>query len=59
MIAANDITTEGLGFNSDNNALHVIWNSGDIYLPATSKQALAHSLLTIIAQQYKKNNDDR
>ena len=57
MIAANDITTEGLGFNSDNNALHVIWNDGDEYLPATNKQALAHALLTIIAQQYNKNND--
>ena len=57
MIAANDITTEGLGFNSDSNALHVIWADGDKYLPATSKQALAHTLLTIIAQQYNRNND--
>lgn len=55
MIAANDITAEGLGFNSDNNALHVIWNDGDKHLPATSKAELAKGLVSLIAQQYNKN----
>ena len=56
MIAANDITTEGLGFNSDNNALHVIWSDGDKKLPATSKHALASQLLNLIAQQHSKTH---
>ncbi|WP_338519619.1 bifunctional phosphopantothenoylcysteine decarboxylase/phosphopantothenate--cysteine ligase CoaBC [Alteromonas gracilis] len=56
MIAANDITTEGLGFNSDNNALHVIWSDGDKKLPATSKYALASQLLNLIAQQHSKTH---
>jgi len=55
MIAANDITSEGLGFNSDNNALHVIWQNGDVHLPATSKAELAKGLLQLVAQQYNKN----
>jgi phosphopantothenoylcysteine decarboxylase/phosphopantothenate--cysteine ligase len=52
MIAANDITAEGLGFNSDKNALHVIWRDGDEKLPATSKAELATQLLAIVAKQY-------
>lgn len=54
MIAANDISAEGLGFNSDNNALHVIWHDGDKQLPATSKQALAEALLELIAVQHDR-----
>ena len=48
MIAANDITVDGLGFNSDTNALHVLWNGGDKKLPATSKSELAHQLISLI-----------
>jgi phosphopantothenoylcysteine decarboxylase/phosphopantothenate--cysteine ligase len=54
MIAANDITAEGLGFNSDSNALHVIWPDGDEKLPATSKSALAVQLVALISEQYSK-----
>ncbi|WP_334020835.1 bifunctional phosphopantothenoylcysteine decarboxylase/phosphopantothenate--cysteine ligase CoaBC [Alteromonas sp. S015] len=56
MIAANDITAEGLGFNSDKNALHVIWQGGDKRLPATSKNELAGQLLALIAERYALNN---
>lgn len=56
MIAANDITAEGLGFNSDKNALHVIWQDGDKKLPATSKNALAEQLLALIAERFALNN---
>ncbi|GEA13567.1 bifunctional phosphopantothenoylcysteine decarboxylase/phosphopantothenate--cysteine ligase CoaBC [Alteromonas sp. KUL49] len=54
MIAANDITVEGLGFNSDNNALHVIWPEGEKRLAPMSKADLSIALLTIVAQQYNK-----
>ena len=56
MIAANDITEAGLGFNSDRNALHVIWPDGDKRLPAATKTELAHQLLSLVAEHYKKNN---
>ncbi len=54
MIAANDITVEGLGFNSDSNALHVIWSDGEEHLAPMSKADLSVALLSLIAQQYKK-----
>lgn len=54
MIAANDITREGLGFNSEENALHVIWHDGDMHLPPDSKVNIARSLITLIAEQYNK-----
>lgn len=52
MIAANNITADGLGFNSDKNALHVIWSGGDKKLPATSKRELAHQLISLIATRF-------
>ncbi|MEG3765347.1 bifunctional phosphopantothenoylcysteine decarboxylase/phosphopantothenate--cysteine ligase CoaBC [Alteromonas sp. 14N.309.X.WAT.G.H12] len=54
MIAANDITREGLGFNSEENALHVIWHDGDRHLPPDSKVNIARSLITLITEQYNK-----
>ncbi|BFT32134.1 bifunctional phosphopantothenoylcysteine decarboxylase/phosphopantothenate--cysteine ligase CoaBC [Alteromonas sp. D210916BOD_24] len=56
MIAANDITADGLGFNSDKNALHIIWPDGDKKLPATSKTELAAQLLSLIAQRFALAN---
>lgn len=54
MIAANDISAAGLGFNSDSNALHVIWQDGDAQLPPQTKSALADQLLALIHQQFTK-----
>ncbi|WP_137165366.1 bifunctional phosphopantothenoylcysteine decarboxylase/phosphopantothenate--cysteine ligase CoaBC [Salinimonas lutimaris] len=54
MIAANDISAAGLGFNSDSNALHVIWQDGDAQLPPQTKNALADQLLALIHQQFAK-----
>lgn len=54
MIAANNISTAGLGFNSDHNALHVIWPDGEQHLPAQPKVQLAGELLSVVATQFKK-----
>jgi phosphopantothenoylcysteine decarboxylase/phosphopantothenate--cysteine ligase len=51
MIAANDVSVQGLGFNADNNALQVFWHQGSQQLPATDKLTLARQLLTLINQQ--------
>lgn len=51
MIAANDVSIQGLGFNADNNALQVFWHNGLHSLPATDKLSLARQLLTLINQQ--------
>ncbi|MGE6650531.1 bifunctional phosphopantothenoylcysteine decarboxylase/phosphopantothenate--cysteine ligase CoaBC [Shewanella colwelliana] len=53
MIAANDVSDPALGFNSDDNALKVYWENGQLELPATDKLTLARQLLTLIAKQMK------
>ncbi|MCL1077030.1 bifunctional phosphopantothenoylcysteine decarboxylase/phosphopantothenate--cysteine ligase CoaBC [Parashewanella spongiae] len=50
MIAANDVSIADQGFNSDSNALQVIWDGGQHALPAMNKQILAHQLMSIIVE---------
>ncbi|MFS1701324.1 bifunctional phosphopantothenoylcysteine decarboxylase/phosphopantothenate--cysteine ligase CoaBC [Alteromonas sp. AMM-1] len=56
MIAANDITRAGLGFNSDANALQVFWKDGSIELPPQPKTELALALLKLINERYQLKN---
>jgi len=49
MIAANRVGA-GLGFNSEENALHVFWEAGEQVLPVTGKGKLARQLLDLIAE---------
>ena len=55
MIVANDVSVEGIGFNSDDNAATVIWKTGQAELPKASKRQLARSILSLIAQQCVNN----
>jgi phosphopantothenoylcysteine decarboxylase/phosphopantothenate--cysteine ligase len=57
MIAANDITVAGLGFNSDANALQVFWPDGRCDLPAQPKTELALALLNVVIERYQEKND--
>ncbi len=57
MIAANDVSIQGLGFNADSNALQVFWQDGSQQLPATDKLTLARQLLTLIEQQLKNHEN--
>ncbi|QPG05709.1 bifunctional phosphopantothenoylcysteine decarboxylase/phosphopantothenate--cysteine ligase CoaBC [Salinimonas marina] len=58
MIAANNIATAGLGFNSDHNALHVIWRDGEHHLPPQPKVQLAAELLSLVATQFNKKTSN-
>ncbi len=51
MIAANDVSVAGLGFNADANALRVFWPQGSQELPATDKLTLARQLLSLIVKE--------
>ncbi|PKF80219.1 bifunctional phosphopantothenoylcysteine decarboxylase/phosphopantothenate--cysteine ligase CoaBC [Vibrio sp. vnigr-6D03] len=51
MICANDVSIQGLGFNSDSNALHLFWKEGDKILPTASKVELGKALMEEIAAQ--------
>jgi phosphopantothenoylcysteine decarboxylase/phosphopantothenate--cysteine ligase len=52
MIAANRVGA-GLGFDSEENALHVFWEAGEQVLPVTGKGKLARQLLDLIAEQFQ------
>jgi len=51
MIAANPVGP-GLGFDADDNALHVFWEGGDQLLPRTGKGRLARQLVELIAARF-------
>jgi len=49
MIAANHVGVDGLGFESDENALSIFWRGGGKELPQARKSLLARQLIEIIA----------
>ena len=55
MIAANVVGAALGGFDSDVNALHVFWDSGDVFFPMTPKTLLADQLINLIAAHYKSS----
>lgn len=55
MIAANRVGVAGIGFDSEENALSVLWANGGIELPRGAKSELARQLLEIIIQHYQQN----
>lgn len=51
MICANDVSVAGQGFNSDQNALKVLYSDGSKDLPLNDKVSLGRDLLQLIYQQ--------
>jgi phosphopantothenoylcysteine decarboxylase/phosphopantothenate--cysteine ligase len=56
LIAANDVSQPGIGFDSDDNALQVFWADGGTSLPRASKTIIARALVKIIAERYLAKN---
>jgi phosphopantothenoylcysteine decarboxylase/phosphopantothenate--cysteine ligase len=56
MIAANDVSAAGRGFDSDLNALQVFWRGGEAELPLAPKTRLARQLVSLIAERYREKN---
>ncbi|WP_325891395.1 bifunctional phosphopantothenoylcysteine decarboxylase/phosphopantothenate--cysteine ligase CoaBC [Grimontia sp. NTOU-MAR1] len=52
LICANDVSREGQGFNSDQNALHLYWPKGDKALPLASKSDIGNQLVSEITALY-------
>ncbi|MDP2562545.1 bifunctional phosphopantothenoylcysteine decarboxylase/phosphopantothenate--cysteine ligase CoaBC [Psychrobium sp. 1_MG-2023] len=52
LIAANNVSVTGQGFNSDDNALTLYWPNGQLDLPLTSKDMLAKQLVLEILKHY-------
>lgn len=55
MIIANPVGLPGVGFDSEENQLSVLWTDGSIELPRATKTKLAKQLLEIIIQHYQKS----
>lgn len=51
LVAANWVGRAGQGFDSDDNALTVVWRGGGIELPLASKAVVARQLIEIIADR--------
>ncbi len=62
MIIANDVSQEGIGFNSDQNAVTLLWRHStgiaQEALPQASKQTLAVTLIQRIAEQFNAQQTD-
>ncbi|MCF2947266.1 bifunctional phosphopantothenoylcysteine decarboxylase/phosphopantothenate--cysteine ligase CoaBC [Paraglaciecola aquimarina] len=54
MIAANDVSDENIGFNSEQNALTVFWPEGELKLEIADKNILATQLMELVAKRYTK-----
>ena len=55
MIVANDVSVSGIGFNSDDNAVTLIWPKGQLDIPKASKRQLARSIIESISQHRSKD----
>jgi phosphopantothenoylcysteine decarboxylase/phosphopantothenate--cysteine ligase len=51
MIIANDVAAAGIGFNSDNNAVAVLWRDGETHFSERTKSLLAHDLIGLISNR--------
>jgi len=52
MIAANIVGVEGVGFESNDNELHVLWKGGEKCLDKAPKSTIARQLIELVAQCY-------
>lgn len=52
MIAANQVGVADTGFDSEDNALHVFWQTGEMEFPRCSKKQLAKQLMLLIIERY-------
>jgi len=54
MIVANDVSAEGIGFNSQENAVTVLWDGAEEALPRSGKQQIARDIITRLARRYRE-----
>ncbi|VAW84954.1 Phosphopantothenoylcysteine decarboxylase / Phosphopantothenoylcysteine synthetase [hydrothermal vent metagenome] len=59
LIAANWVGGERGGFDSDENALTVLWPNGGVELPMVSKEKLARLLIEIVAEKFDAKNSTK
>jgi phosphopantothenoylcysteine decarboxylase / phosphopantothenate---cysteine ligase len=55
LIVANDVANQAIGFNSDDNAVTLIWHDGEQKLPQARKTVIASQIIAKIAQRCSNN----
>ena len=48
MIVANDVAMPGIGFNSENNAVTILWRDGELDIGEQSKAQIAREIISLI-----------
>jgi phosphopantothenoylcysteine decarboxylase/phosphopantothenate--cysteine ligase len=56
MIVANDVSDPSLGFNSDDNAVTVLWRDGEQALERARKSVIAQKIVLLIAEQTRRSD---
>ena len=51
MIVANDVANQAIGFNSDDNAVTLVWPGGEQTLPQARKSIIARQIIAKIAER--------
>ncbi len=51
MIVANDVSNHSIGFNSDENAVTVLWGEREVVLGQANKASIARQILDLIGEQ--------
>jgi len=59
MICANDVSSPKQGFNADNNALTLYWQTGKLPLPLMDKNELAQQLIIEIIKHYNEHYNEK
>lgn len=54
LIAANQVGVASNGFESEQNALHVLWEGGEKVLALADKSVLGRQLVALIAERYRQ-----
>ncbi|MEP1593188.1 MAG: bifunctional phosphopantothenoylcysteine decarboxylase/phosphopantothenate--cysteine ligase CoaBC, partial [Halieaceae bacterium] len=55
LIVANDVANQAIGFNSDDNAVTLVWEDGEQTLPQARKNVIASQIIAKIAQRCSKD----
>jgi phosphopantothenoylcysteine decarboxylase/phosphopantothenate--cysteine ligase len=56
MIVANDVSDPSIGFNSDDNAVTVLWRDGEQTLERARKSVIAQKIVLLIAEQSQRSD---
>jgi len=57
MIVANDVSDQSIGFNSEENAVTILWRDGELALEQTGKGEIARQIVELIARRIQTPPD--